>query len=75
MADLYLLGIRRLAKKGGVNKISRDALEFLRDITEKIVIEISKRASESSKIKNKKIVEKEDIKEALKSLNMDSLLS
>ena len=70
MADLYLLGVKRLARKGGIARMSREALEYLRDVGEKILIEISRIAAQHCEEKKKRMVDKEDIKYAIKALNL-----
>ena len=65
MTDLNLSGIRRLAKKGGAERISREALEYLLYVTERIVIAIAKASNENARARNKVTVEKSDVISAL----------
>ncbi|MGQ4891384.1 MAG: histone [Candidatus Njordarchaeia archaeon] len=71
MTDLHLSGIRRLAKKGGAERISKDALEYLLNATEKIVEVIAKKANAYAAEKNRITVSKSDIKIALKDILKD----
>ena len=65
MTDLNLSGIRRLAKKGGAERISREALEYLLYATERIVIAIARASNENARTRNKVTIEKNDVISAL----------
>ena len=56
VTDLNIAGIRRLAKKGGAERISREALEYLLYVIEKITIEISKQARDFAESHGKKTI-------------------
>ncbi len=70
MTDLNIAGIRRLAKKGGAERISRDALEYLLYVIEKLTIEISKQAKTFAELNDRKTINIREIKHALKKLGL-----
>jgi len=66
MADISLSSIRRIMKKAGIDRASKEAVEALRDIAEKYVLEISKLALQLAGHAKRKTVSKEDILMAVK---------
>ena len=58
---LPLLPFERLAKKAGVKRISREALEELRDIVTEEAAEMAERAVKISRHANRRTVMREDI--------------
>ncbi len=73
MVDLNIAGIRRIAKKNGVARMSLDALEYLLNVTESLVGVISKKANELAIESGKKKVEKVDVVRAIKVLGLSGL--
>lgn len=63
---LPLLPFERIAKKNGIRRITRNALEELRDITEEDAIDIAEQAVKISRHANRKTVMIEDIKFVVK---------
>jgi histone H3/H4 len=59
---LSLLVFERLSKKAGIRRISKDALEEVRDIISEEGIEIAERACKVSRHANRKTVMLDDIK-------------
>lgn len=58
---LPLLPFERLSKKAGVKRISRDALEELRDIVTEETMETAEKAVKISRHANRRTVMREDI--------------
>ena len=58
---LPLLPFERLAKKAGVKRITRDALEELRDIITEEMVEAAEKAVKISRHANRRTVLKEDV--------------
>lgn len=58
---LPLLPFERLAKKAGVKRISRDALEELRDIASEEAVEIAESAVKISRHAKRRTVKREDV--------------
>lgn len=63
---LPLLPFERLAKKAGVKRISKDALEELRDIITEEATEIAEKAVKISRHANRRTVMKEDVRFVVK---------
>ncbi len=59
---LSLLSFERLAKKVGIKRISKDALEEVRDIVSEEGLDIAERAFKISRHANRKTVMHEDVK-------------
>ncbi|MBI3190304.1 NFYB/HAP3 family transcription factor subunit [archaeon] len=59
---LSVLAFERLAKKVGIKRISKDALEEIRDIVTEEGIDIAERAFKISKHANRKTVMLDDVK-------------
>lgn len=59
---LSLLSIERIAKKNGIKRISKEALEEARDAIEEIGFEIAEKAVKVSRFAGKKTVMEEDVK-------------
>ncbi len=70
MTDLNIAGIRRLAKKGGAERITREALEYLLFALEALTIEISKQAKAFAELNGRKTINIREIKHALKELGL-----
>lgn len=68
LSDLHLSGIRRLVKKAGCEKISREALEYLLEVTEKFVLDVAKLSLEESRKRGGRLINIQDVKTALKKL-------
>ncbi|MHA1590592.1 MAG: histone family protein [Candidatus Njordarchaeales archaeon] len=64
MADLSLAGIRRLMYKAGAERISKEAVETMREIAEDLIIKIAKVAVELAQHAKRRTVQKEDVKKA-----------
>ena len=58
---LPILPFERISKKAGVKRISRDALEELRDIIEELGMDMAEKAVKISRHANRRTVKKEDI--------------
>ncbi len=63
---LPLLPFERIAKKAGVKRITKDALEELRDIIEEEAMHIAEQAVKISRHANRKTIMLEDIKFVVK---------
>ena len=63
---LPLLPFERIVKKAGAKRISRQALEELRDIMDEIGSDIAEKAVKISRHANKRTVMAEDVKFVLK---------
>jgi len=63
---LPLLPFERIAKKAGAKRISKQALEELRDIMDEIGAEIAEKAVKISRHANKRTVMAEDVRFVLK---------
>lgn len=59
---LSLLAFERIAKKAGIKRISREALEELRDIMIEEGMDISERAFKISRHANRKTVMAQDVR-------------
>ncbi len=59
---LSLLSIERIAKKNGIRRISKEALEEAREAMEEIGFEIAEKAVKVSRFAGKKTVMEEDVK-------------
>jgi histone H3/H4 len=59
---LSLLSFERLSKKAGIRRISKDALEEVRDVISEDGIELAERAFKISRHANRKTVMAEDVK-------------
>ena len=59
---LSLLSIERIAKKNGIKRISKEALEEARDAIEEIGFEIAEKSVKVSRFAGKKTVMEEDVK-------------
>lgn len=59
---LSLLSIERIAKKNGIKRISKEALEEAREVIEEIGFEISEKAVKVSRFAGKKTVMEEDVR-------------
>jgi DNA-binding protein len=59
---LSLLAFERIAKKNGVKRISKEALQETREIIEELGLEIAERAVKVSRFAGKKTVMEEDVK-------------
>jgi len=57
----------RISKKAGVKRISKDAVEELRDIIEEIGIEMAEKATKISRHAGRRTVKREDIQFITKS--------
>ena len=62
MPQLPLLPFERIAKKVGAKRISKDAVEELRDVIEEYGIEIAERAIKISRHANRRTVMASDIR-------------
>ena len=63
---LSILAFERLAKKAGIKRISKDALEEVRDIIMEEGMDIAERAFKLSRHANRKTVMLEDVKFVIK---------
>jgi len=68
MPEISLLSIRRIMKKAGIQRASKEAIETLRDIAEEYILQIAKTALELAEHAKRKTVQKEDITMATKLL-------
>ncbi|MFH0949263.1 MAG: histone [Candidatus Aenigmatarchaeota archaeon] len=59
---LPLLPFERIAKKNGVKRLSKEALEEIRDIIEELAVHMSEKAVGISKHAKRNTVKEEDIK-------------
>lgn len=59
---LSILAFERLAKKAGIKRISKDALEELRDIVTEEGLDIAERAFKLSRHANRKTVMAQDVR-------------
>ncbi|KHO48101.1 MAG: transcription factor CBF/NF-Y/histone protein [archaeon GW2011_AR5] len=59
---LSLLSIERIAKKNGIKRISKEALEEAREVIEEIGFDIAEKAVKVSRFAGKKTVMEEDVK-------------
>ncbi len=59
---LSLLVFERIAKKNGIKRISREALEEAREIIEEIGLDISEQSVKVSRFAGKKTVMESDVK-------------
>ena len=59
---LSLLSFERIAKKSGVKRISKEALEELRDIVTEESLDIAERAFKLSRHANRKTVMAQDVR-------------
>lgn len=59
---LSLLAFERIAKKNGVKRISREALEEAREVVEEIGLETAEQAVKVSRFAGRKTLMQEDIK-------------
>jgi len=66
MPDISLSSIRKIMRRAGIERASRDAIEELRDIIEEQALEIAKIALELAEHAKRKTVQREDIKMAAK---------
>jgi len=58
---LPLFPFERIAKKAGAKRISKEALEELRDLTEEYGLEIAEKAVKITKHANRRTVMKQDV--------------
>lgn len=58
---LSLSGFEKVAKRAGVKRLSKDALEELRDVMEELAFEIAKDATQISQHAGRRTVKKKDI--------------
>ena len=65
LPELSLAGIRRIMRKAGAERVSRDAVEVLRDATEDFVLRVAKVAVELAKHAKRRTVQKSDVRKAL----------
>lgn len=63
---LPLLPFERIAKKAGIKRISKDAVEELHDIVEEYGLEIAERAVKISRHANRRTVMVDDIRFVVK---------
>lgn len=63
---LPFLPFERIAKKAGVKRISREALEELRDIATEDITEIAEKAVKISRHANRRTVMRQDVRFVLK---------
>ncbi len=68
MPEISLSSIRKIMRKAGIERVSREAIEALREIIEEQALEIAKTALELAEHAKRKTVQKEDIKMANKLL-------
>ena len=59
---LSLLVFERIAKKNGIKRISREALEEAREIIEEVGLELSEQSVKVSRFAGKKTVMESDVK-------------
>ncbi|MBS3050616.1 MAG: NFYB/HAP3 family transcription factor subunit [Candidatus Aenigmarchaeota archaeon] len=59
---MSLLSIERIAKKNGIKRISKEALEETREVIEEIGFDIAERAVKVSRFAGKKTVMEDDMK-------------
>jgi len=62
---LSLLAFEKIAKKSGVKRISKDALEEMRDIIEEMAFELASDAAKISQHAGRKTVKRRDIEFAI----------
>ena len=63
---LPLLPFERIARKAGVKRISKDAIEELRDASLEYALELAEKAVKVSQHAGKRTVQEEDVKFVLK---------
>ena len=63
---LPLTPFEKIAKKAGVKRISKEALEEMRDIIEEIAVDIAEQAVRLSRHAGRRTVKKEDIEFIIK---------
>ena len=63
---LPLLPFERIAKKAGAKRVSKDALEELRDIMEEYATDIAEKSVRLSRHAGRRTVKKEDIRFVVK---------
>lgn len=66
MPEISLASIRRIIKKAGADRISQEAVEYLREIAEKYIFNIAKTAVELAEHAKRKTLLKEDILRAIR---------
>jgi len=59
---LSLLAFERIAKKSGIKRISKDAVEELRDVVEEYAFDIASKAVQVAEHSNRRTVKARDIK-------------
>lgn len=72
MPEFSLRGIRRMAMKAGAERISKEAMEVLRDLAEDYVLKIIKLALELAEHAKRKTIRKEDVLMAARIINRES---
>ena len=68
MPEISLRSIRRLMRKTGADRVSREAIEVLRDLAEEYITKVSQIALELAEHAKRKTIQKEDIIKANKLL-------
>lgn len=63
---ISLTAIEKIAKKSGVKRISKDALEEMRDTIEEIATDIAEQANRIARHAGRKTVMKEDVEFIIK---------
>ena len=66
MADIPIAPIKRIMKENGATRVSEDAAQKLRDITEQFIKEIASEATKMAKHAGRKTVKASDISLAFK---------
>jgi len=61
MVEISLASIRRIMKKAGINRVSKDAVEALRDLAEEYIFKLSQLALELADHAGRKTILKQDI--------------
>lgn len=66
MVELSIAACERLLKKGGAERVSKDAAEELANVLEELAVEIGKQAATMANHAKRKTLKAEDIKLASK---------
>lgn len=66
MVELSIAACERLLKKGGADRVSKEAAEELANVLEELAVEIGKHAAELATHAKRKTIKAEDVKLASK---------